>query len=67
MELDNTYLSRGEVNGSEKWKKGKNTAISGGQLAAIERCTFKLVLCGSQSVWGWNNALLTGEGNETSR
>ena len=26
MELDNTYLSRGEVNGSEKWKQGKNTA-----------------------------------------
>jgi len=28
VELNNTYLSRGEVNGSEKWKQGKNTAIN---------------------------------------
>jgi len=35
VELNNTYLSRGEVNGSEKWKNGKNTAISGRQLVAI--------------------------------
>jgi len=28
VELNNTYVSRGEVNGSEKWKQGKNTAIS---------------------------------------
>jgi len=27
VELNNTYLSRGEVKGSEKWKQGKNTAI----------------------------------------
>ena len=29
VELNNTYLSRAEVNGSEKWKQGKNTAITG--------------------------------------
>ena len=34
MKLNNTYLSRGEVNGSEKWKQGKNTAIT---------CVFKAV------------------------
>jgi len=35
VELNNTYLSRGEVNGSEKWKQGGKTAISGRKLAAI--------------------------------
>ena len=43
MELNSTYRRGGEVNGSEKWKQGKNIAICGRQLAAIYRCTFKLV------------------------
>jgi len=28
VKLNNTYLSRGEDNGSEKWKQGKNTALN---------------------------------------
>jgi len=34
VKLNNTYLSRGDDNGSEKWEQGKNTAINGRQLAA---------------------------------